>query len=148
MGDNRRLVFCQPLSKPLFLWAPGTRLETRVNGFLGYVLPPHWPFPKKIQANLIFGSEELFARRNLFMRCAEGIFAKGILRCTGFSLLRWEKVSETPSCDGEQGLRLPRSLCRTMRNEGVSDPFSRRKRESQTLFPTAKGKTPYIPKSP
>ena len=27
-------LFCQPLSNPLFLWAPGTRLETRVNGFL------------------------------------------------------------------------------------------------------------------
>ena len=82
------------------------------------------------------------------MRCAEGIFAKGILGCTGFSLLRWEKGSETPSCDGEEGLRLPRSLCWSMRNEGVSDPVSHRKRESQTLFPTAKGKTPYIPKSP
>ena len=27
-------LFCQPLSKPLFPWAPGTRLEARVNGFL------------------------------------------------------------------------------------------------------------------
>ena len=27
-----------------------------------------------------------------------------------------------------------------MRNEGVSDPFPHRKRESQSLFPTAKGK--------
>ena len=27
-------LLCQPLSKPLFPWAPGTRLETRVNGFL------------------------------------------------------------------------------------------------------------------
>ena len=26
-------LFCQPLSNPLFPWAPGTRLETRVNGF-------------------------------------------------------------------------------------------------------------------
>ena len=26
--------FCQPLSKPLFPWAPGTGLETRVSGFL------------------------------------------------------------------------------------------------------------------
>ena len=35
------------------------------------------------------------------MRCAKGIFAKGSLGGTGFSLLRWEKGSETPSCDGE-----------------------------------------------
>ena len=27
-------LFCQPLSKPLFLWTPGTGLETRVNVFL------------------------------------------------------------------------------------------------------------------
>ena len=27
-------LFCQPLFKPLFPWAPGTGLETRVNGFL------------------------------------------------------------------------------------------------------------------
>ena len=82
------------------------------------------------------------------MRCAKGIFAKGIWGCTGFSLLRWEKRSETPSCGGGMGLRLPRSLGRSMRNEGVSDPFPHRNRESQTLFPTAKGKTPHIPKSP
>ena len=84
------------------------------------------------------------------MRCAKGISAKGVLGCTGLSLLQWEKKgSETPSCGGEEkGLRLPRSLGRSMRNEGVSDPFPHRKRESQTLFPTAKGKTPYIPKFP
>ena len=82
------------------------------------------------------------------MRCAKGIFARGILGCTGFSLLRWEKGSETPSCGGEEDLRLLRSLSRSMRNEGFSDPFPHRKKESQTLFPTAKGKTPYIPKSP
>ena len=79
------------------------------------------------------------------MRCAKGIFAKGIFAkgfwgCTRFSLLRWEKGSETPSCGGEKGLRLPCSLGRSMRNEGASDPFPHRKRESQTLFPTAKGK--------
>ena len=28
-------LFCQPLSNPLFPWTPGTRLETRVDGFLG-----------------------------------------------------------------------------------------------------------------
>ena len=81
------------------------------------------------------------------MRCAKGIRAKGILGCAGFSLLRWEKLSETPSCGEEEGLRLPRSPGRSMRNKGVSDPFPHRK-ESQTIFPTAKGKTWYIPKSP
>ena len=50
------------------------------------------------------------------------------------------KGSETPSCGGEKGLRLPRYLGRSMRNEGFSDPIPHRKRESQTLFPTAKGK--------
>ena len=65
-----------------------------------------------------------------------------------FPLLQWEKGSETPSCDGEKGLRLPRSSCSDLGNEGVSDPFPHRKRESQTLFPTAKWKTPYIPKIP
>ena len=74
------------------------------------------------------------------MRCAMGIFAKGIWGGTGFSLLRWEKGSATPFWGGKKGLRLPRSLGRSMRNEGVSDPFSHLKRESQTLFPTAKGK--------
>ena len=69
------------------------------------------------------------------MRCARGIFAKGILGCTGFSLLRWGKGSETPACDGEKGLRLPRSSCSEIGKEGVSDPLPHRKRESQTLFP-------------
>ena len=46
----------------------------------------------------------------ILMRCAKGIFAKGILGRTGFSLLRWEKGSETPSCDGEKGLRLPLAM--------------------------------------
>ena len=82
------------------------------------------------------------------MRCAKGICAKGFWGCTRFSLLRWENGSETPSCDGKKGLRLPRSSCSDLGNEGVSDPFPHRKRESQTLFPTAKGKTSYIPKTP
>ena len=56
---------------------------------------------------------------DFLMRCAKGIFAKGILGCTGFCLLWWEKGSETPSCGGEKGLRLPLSLGRSMRNEGV-----------------------------
>ena len=58
------------------------------------------------------------------------------------------KGSETLSCDGEKGLRLPCSSRSDLGNEGVSNPLPNRKRESQTLFPTAKGKTPYIPKSP
>ena len=82
------------------------------------------------------------------MRCAKEIFARGFGGCTRFPLLRWEEGSETPSCDGEKGLRLPRSSCSDLGNEGVSDPFPHRKRESQTLFPTAKGETLYIPKSP
>ena len=57
----------------------------------------------------------------------------------GFPFCGGKKGSETPSCGGK-GLKLSRSLGRSMRNEGVSDPFPRRKRESQTLFPTAKGK--------
>ena len=76
------------------------------------------------------------------MRCAKGIFAKGFWGCRRFSLLQWEKGSETPSCDGETGLRLPRSSCSDLGNEGVSDPFSHRKRESQTLFPTTPRTSP------
>ena len=96
----------------------------------------YWPFFTQISG------------RNFLIGCAKGIFARGILGGTGFSLLRWEKGSETPFCDGEKGLRLPRSSCSDLGNEGVSDPLCHRKRESQTLFPTAKGKTLYLPKSP
>ena len=32
--------FCQPLANPLFPWTPGTRLETRVNGFLAEFANP------------------------------------------------------------------------------------------------------------
>ena len=84
------------------------------------------------------------------MRCAKGIFAKWILGCAGLSLLRCEKGSETPSCGGEKGLRLPRSW--SMRSEheerGSLRPVFPSQEGSQTLFPTAKGKTPYIPKPP
>ena len=46
---------------------------------------------------------------------------------------------------GKKGLRLPRSLGRSMRKEGVSDPFfPHRKRENQTLFPHRKRETSYI----
>ena len=78
--------------------------------------------------------------RMLFIRCAKGIFAKGIWGCTGFSLLRWEKGSETPSCGGEKGLRLPRSLGRSMRNEGVSVPLPHRRGSLRSFFPSQKGK--------
>ena len=82
------------------------------------------------------------------MRCTKGILATGILGGTGFSLLQWEKGSETPSCGAKKGLRLPRSSCSDLGNEGVSDPFSPCKRESQTRFPTAEAKTPYPPQIP
>ena len=60
------------------------------------------------------------------MRCAKGIFAKGIWGCTRFPLLRWEQGSETPSFlmlrPRERGsLRLF-----SPPQEGVSDPFSHR----------------------
>ena len=44
-----------------------------------------------------------FEPRDSVMRCAKGIFAKRILGGTGFSLLRWEKGSEIPSCGGKKG---------------------------------------------
>ena len=65
----------------------------------------------------------------------KGIFAKGLLGCTGFSLLRWEKGSETPSCGGEKGLRLPLSSCSDLGNEGVSDPFPHRKGSLRPFVP-------------
>ena len=58
------------------------------------------------------------------------------------------KESETPSCGREKGLRLPRSLGRSMRNEGVSDPSPHRKRESQTLFSHRKSENPLHPEIP
>ena len=39
-------LFCQPLSNPLFPWTPGTRLETRVNGFLGSIFSTAGSFEK------------------------------------------------------------------------------------------------------
>ena len=90
------------------------------------------------QLPIILGT--YFRASKFIMRCAKGIFATGILGCTGFSLLQWEKGSETPSCDGEKGLRLPRSLGEHQEGgsvrpfspsqEGVSDPFSHRKSEN------------------
>ena len=71
------------------------------------------------------------------LACAKGIFAKGILGGTGFSLLRWDKGSETPS--------FPKS---EHEERGSLRPFSPPQEGSQTLFSTAKGKTPYLPKSP
>ena len=81
------------------------------------------------------------------MRCAKGIFAKGIWGCTRFPLLRWEKGSETPSCDGEQGLRLPHSSCSDLGNEGASDPFPTARGSLRPFFPPQKGK-PVHPKIP
>ena len=52
-------------------------------------------------------------------RTANVFTAQGGMR----RLLRWEKGPETPSCDGEKGLRLPHSSCSDLGNEGVSDPF-------------------------
>ena len=71
---------------------------------------------------------------------------------SGFSLRGFWEVRVFPFCGGKKGLRLPlavgmkglrlpRSSCSDLGNEGVSDPFSQRKSESQTLFPTEKGKT-------
>ena len=74
----------------------------------------------------------------VLMRCAKGIFAKGILGCTGF-----------PFCGGKKGLRLPLAMGKRSETpsfimlrprergrlrpfspsqEGVSNPFSHRKR--------------------
>ena len=36
-----------------------------------------------------------------FIRCAKGMFAKGILEGTGFSLFRWESAPELPSHTGQ-----------------------------------------------
>ena len=69
------------------------------------------------------------------MRCAKGIFAKGMWECTGFSLLRWEKGSEAPSCDGEKGLSLPRSSCSDLGNKGGSDPFPTKRGSLRPFFP-------------
>ena len=67
------------------------------------------------------------------MRCAKGIFVRGFWDVRGFPFCDGQEGSETLSCGGEKGLRLPRSLGRSMRNEGVSDPFPHCKRVSQTL---------------
>ena len=50
-----------------------------------------------------------------------GFSLRGFWGVRGFSLLRWEKGSETPSCGGKKGLRLPRSSCSDLGSEGVSD---------------------------
>ena len=89
-----------------------------------------------------------FVQFAIIMRCANGILAKGIWGITGFSLLRWEKGLRPPLPWGKGSETPSFPAGRSMRNEGVSDPFSHCKRESQTLFPTAKGETSYIPRSP
>ena len=91
-------------------------------------------------------SNQTVTKRRLRSPKSDPYFPVGQKRLVprGFSLRGFwdvrEKGLETPSRGGE-GLRLPRSLGRSMTNGGVSDPFPHRKRESQTLFPTAKGKT-------
>ena len=83
------------------------------------------------------------------MRCAKGFVAKGIWGCTGFPFLRWEKGSETPSCNGEKGLRLPRSSCSDLGNEGVSDSFPHRNRQGVSdPFSHRKRGNPVHPQSP
>ena len=62
------------------------------------------------------------------MRCAKGIFSEGIWGCKRLSLLQWEKGSETPFCGGE---RVWDSLVPWVGAWGT--------RESQTLFPIARG---------
>ena len=75
------------------------------------------------------------------MCCAKGIFAKGILGCTGFSLLRWEKGSETLSCDGEKGSETPSFLMLRPRERGSLRPFSPSQGGSlRPFFPLQKGK--------
>ena len=74
------------------------------------------------------------------MRVAKWIFGKGIWGCTGFPLLRWENGSETPSCGGEKGLRLPRSSCSDLGSEGVSDPFPTARGRLRPFCPPQKGK--------
>ena len=76
----------------------------------------------------------------------------------GFSLRGFWDVQCFPFCGGKKGLRLPLAVGKKVRTpsfprseheeRGSLRPFSHRKRESQTLFPTAKGETSYIPKSP
>ena len=67
---------------------------------------------------------------------------------TEFSLLRWEKGSETPSCGGEKGLRLPRSSCSDLGNEGVSDPFFPPQEGVSDPFSHRKRENPVPPKIP
>ena len=58
-----------------------------------------------------------------------------------------EKGSETPFCDGEKGLRLPRSSCSDLGSEGVSDPFPHRKRSLRPFFQRGKPRTSQNPLS-
>ena len=82
------------------------------------------------------------------MRCAKGIFAKGIWGRTGFSLLRWEKRSEIPSCDGKES-ETPSFLILRHRERGSLRPFSPSQEGVSDPFPHRKrGETLYIPESP
>ena len=75
-----------------------------------------------------------------------GFSLRGFGDVRGFPFCGGKKGSETPSCGGEKDLSLPCSLGRSMRNEGVSDTFPHRMRESHTLFPPQKGKPRTSPK--
>ena len=78
------------------------------------------------------------------------------LAIRGFLLRGFWEVRGFPFCGGKKGLRLPlarglrlpRSLGRSMRNKGVSDPSPHRKRESQTPFSHRKRENPVPPKIP
>ena len=79
-----------------------------------------WEFQRNSEAIMRFGSQAVALITTCLIGCAKGICAKGFGGCTRFSLLRWEKGSETPSCGGK---RVRDSLV-------PHDPFSHRKREN------------------
>ena len=66
-------LFCQPLSKPLFPWAPGTRLGTRVNGFFN----GRWPIRAKRLAKRPDWSKTCGLYPDMLSGRQEGGFVKG-----------------------------------------------------------------------
>ena len=92
----------------------------------------------KLAPSLRVPQNLLLERRCVALR---GFSLRGFWDVRDFLFCGGKKRSETPSCDGEKGLRLPRSSCSDLGNEGVSDlffpsqegvsdPFSHRKREN------------------
>ena len=74
-------------------------------------------------------------------RWRPGFFAKGILGGTGFSRLRWEKGSETPSYGRKKGSETPSFLMLRPRERGSLRPFFPPQRGSlRPFFPPQKGK--------